>query len=38
MRKNSIDIYTSQHVYPASSFREFPLERFDFGFVFGKRG
>lgn len=27
MRKNSIDIYTSQHVYPANSFREFPLDR-----------
>lgn len=25
MRKNSIDIYTSQHVYPANSFREFAL-------------
>lgn len=40
MRKNSIDIYTSQHVYPANSFRDSPSERFGFGFGFGfgKRG
>lgn len=27
-KKNSIDIYTSQHVYPASSLGDFPPERF----------
>lgn len=36
MSKNSIDICTSQHLYPANSFRDFPPERFDCGF--GKRG
>lgn len=34
MRKNSIDMYTSYHVYLASSFRDFPPV---IGFGFGKK-